>query len=209
MGVMCHDLLANIFSACFARWDDHPEGDDMMSEDLRLQLKQKAWRAVRCLSDWTFKRRCMVTNFVAAPLDHLMLHIQHADEQGSVLRDIMWDHSNPFSMALRKMSLMVEENPLDGPLRTLFYHFSVDPSEAEDGFVEASEGLPGEVRSLVVSMASQTWWRFHFEAWPFLLVRLVDVRTTEPDRKLLAGKLFQAHACDVDPLFLQPIAELV
>ena len=64
-------------------------------------------------------------------MDHLWMQLQAMDEAGYAVLDVTFEPSNPITHARNQMKRILFEGPWLGPLRTVFYHFQDQKSDAE------------------------------------------------------------------------------
>ena len=98
LGILAHDVLHQIVTKAFPSWhippNDRPQGMDGASL-ARLKLQRKTWRTKKFIEDTSQKEECVLLVIFGVAVEHLMLRLDHLDQQGKGLMTNIPLHSNP------------------------------------------------------------------------------------------------------------------
>ena len=195
--MLIHGLLPRVLKRAFPRGgfegvSDHLADDEQEDQDFHKKVKSKIYRCVKWTSDEKLLRFTAATTAVAEPLDHLLQQVQKMSEGGYVLLSLLHDHSNPCKQAQRKYSSMMLD-PIDATSWRFLFHFLANDRDINRSLGEV-------VFRLGIGMSADLWYRCEvfFCRYPFLLVRIIDLASTEAQRVAAAEEFLGAYEGCVD-----------
>eukprot|EP00974_Lingulodinium_polyedra_P040267 3865883-Lingulodinium_polyedra.AAC.1 len=198
---MFHDILRLMVEHTFTDWDRMMPvqgASEEQDDDYRTFCRSKTWRMRRVLQRPGTDRHWALICWIAAPLDHLWQRLQYLDANGRVLNDCT-SNMSPFSECSRAFMEMLETPIAQGPLSPVFWRYGSNGDHVL--------AMVKQARELILSMASQVWWRFQeFTHWPIRLVQMVDPRN--PDQLATAREFWQTPLCCKSTHFCQKVMRL-
>ena len=130
-GAMFHEMHPRSVREAFGSWSAcaglAADGDD----DYRQFVRGKVWRTLKVTSEDDYASDKAIRSWCLEPMDHLWMQLQAMDEAGYAVLDVTFEPSNPITHARNQMKRILFEGPWLGPLRTVFYHFQDQKSDAE------------------------------------------------------------------------------
>jgi hypothetical protein len=208
-GLMLHDFLRRVFFRTFKTWADAaPEGgdDDINSDDFRKILRKKVWKVLHTLEEPHVAHR-LITNWLAAKLDHTWMILQQIDAAGHLLRTLVHEDTSPFSQVSRDYTSMIVKPLSDGPLQALIHHFD---AQFQLGYIGPEDDVDkdtiiNDLRTLTCSLTAQVRWRCEwlFEGKPFMAFLMVDARLDNAAQLRIAVRIHGSPDCELDPFFLR------
>ena len=151
-GFMMHNVLGAVATAVFSRWEDGaapPENN----EDMKLQMKHKAWRFKCYTSDPASRLRAVEHLHLITPLDHLWRCLQHVEEKGGVMQDMCIPMLNYFRNASKSYCRLFFKPVMDTTsMASLFGHYAPPGADGH-------EALLTEVRQALLQCSAHLWWR--------------------------------------------------
>ena len=194
-GTMVCDVLSQCILESFGAdgGAEAANNTDRDSDDWRKMMKKKVWRAVHSM-EVDVKLHRMIVNWLALPLDHCWMRIQHLDFQGGILRSLANPSMNPFNEVQQAYGQMIFERIASGSLKTLFWHVEPNVSDGAHGPIH------DQVRATAVSMDLQV--RLFFKKFgepPFTLVALADPTKSFAEKVIICADFLAAFLCDLEP----------
>ena len=198
--LMFHGVLREVVVRAFPTWDaglppdaaNAGDGDD--GDEYRAMCRSKVWRMGKVLRDIKKEVEWAIISWTAEPLDHLWQRLQYLDARGNVLVSCTGS-SSPFKECSRALLCMVVTPTSTSSLSPLFWQY------------HRVETLSTRVRSRVLCMAAQVWWRFlEFDHYPLKLARLVDACNN--DKPQSARDFWDTHDCCKSKSFCCNVKEL-
>lgn len=160
-GIMLSRLEPRCFATAFQRWGDGaPDGEQ--ENDFHVYCKGKVHRAKLNLNDFSTNCEWCMISFSCLDIDHLWKHIQYAEEQGSIVLDLLKPETNCFTQCQSKLTRTLAAAP-SGATAPVFRHFG----NTEDARVD----LLSTARDFILPFKAQLWWRVErvLSDWPFKL----------------------------------------
>jgi hypothetical protein len=148
---------------------------------------------------------CAIVAWCMQPCDHLWHRIQHVDDIGGSLLEVMDPNTCSFKSALKDLTKFLHDGMEDGShLQPLFHHFAPELAAPH------RDDLACRLRSHIVSMALQIWWRFVYnfsQSWDLELLRMFDKRTSQEDAAKMANRIWEQHECCLNPYFARKVTQ--
>eukprot|EP00971_Amphidinium_carterae_P352059 6492403-Amphidinium_carterae.4 len=197
-GIAVHGLLPKLLSKALSgmRAPLGPQAGEALSgaEFFRRRLRKKATKACVFLQSQEKRIRCLLVCWLAGPVERLMSKLTYLDEQRKGLFCAMQANlRNPFfECKVKLISLLCEPSLLQPVLDRL-------------GDVDSNQVVK-EARGLLLSFASQVYWRFlPYQHFPFKLISAIDVSLAEGERRKVVSELFSQQDCCKDAAFGQKL----
>ena len=173
-GEMLFGLQRRSFAAAFSDFEviDEDAGDE---SEFRKYKRGKAWRAARVTQEPDYGWRKCIMSFSLEPVDHLWLRLQHLDENGSALKDIVHGgRLDPLSELHEQFAALILQPLASGKLGCVFHHFKVRAEDPTDEMIS-------EARRIIVSVDAQIWWWITvvLQDFPHKWIGVVDPRLSD------------------------------
>ena len=173
-GIMICNILPRTVANTFGAWQ--AAGPDDGEQDYRQMVRSKVCRSKHFLSDSGQNLLCCLMAWASEPMDSLWHRLQYLDERGRALLDVsLLASANPYSECQRSLVSLLSADFSQGGLGCAYNHFCQNQGQQQE--------FAGLARDVIMSMASQTYWRFQlqYDDYPYKLLRLVDVRCDNND----------------------------
>ena len=198
LGFLLHGCLAKGLCDGLAPRNERAQGQDDPEDDWRIMLARKVNRARTVVADpWSHIVASSIS-FCTQACGHLWHRVQHTDEAGGSLKDILSGQCL-FRAACRQMCRYMEDvSDEQAFMHPLFFQF------APTGDHEMHNAMLQHFRHMVVSIAVQLWWRFILwteESWGLRLIRIFDETRSAFNRNVDAHELWYADECCVNRFF--------
>ena len=115
-GMLCHNVVPQIFKAAFLHWsdmapEDIPGEDDRESiETERINIQKKVWRTKKMFESSERRCRIMLVCFIATPLESLHHDLAELDNHGAGLFDFAFSSStNPLRKAKHRLADLIHK----------------------------------------------------------------------------------------------------
>ena len=189
VGCIAYGILPESLAHGFPTWDSGAAVGVDESDDYRLVLKSKVWRAKKFTSSFVLCRLSAVALFSSEPLDRLSMRVQHETEH--ILLDLLHDDTNPFREAQEAYRNLLTL-PVQNTCFAVLYHFFAPTGED-------AQALAALLLNLNLTMSALLWilCEVALKILPFPLAGFADVRT--PDKLGLADWLLNVPLCCRDP----------
>ena len=161
LGIMCSDILMQVFDIALPTWGDMaPPNDQPIGRSTdgataaRMRIQKKTWRAKCFLSSDRDKESCVLLTYNGVAVEHLMHRLDYMDQRPGGLWELPFPTTSPFTVCQRFLARVVTlgDQP-GGVLWTVFRTFA-------PGTAKEKNALMDRARSMASDMGSQTYWRF-------------------------------------------------
>ena len=118
-GMVCHAILPRCWRLAFGEFEiPRPIDVNGRADDFHMMVRSKIRRSGFWLNHDDTTWSSLVLLLCSVPLDHLMRGVQHLDEKGNALANLLEPATNPFLKCTRSLATMIldEDSP---PLRIL------------------------------------------------------------------------------------------
>ena len=110
-------------------------------------VRGKVFRSLSVLADDGHLWLNATVTFASVPISHLTQRIQHMDESGGALMDVLRESTCPFRECNRTIARMLLSNARSLPFRPLFFHYGAD--------AEVVDAIISRLRALLLGMSAQ------------------------------------------------------
>ena len=198
-GVMVHGVLPRAFRRAFPTWESgarlDKEGEkEKEKEAFQRTVQRKVYRVGKFLGDPTSTRSVMLLAYLTEHLDWAWQRVEHLDEQGKALLEVVHPQRSPFAVAARRLGRILQDPLSETALASVTSHYSHDDTEID------VQSLVTDVRTMVLKIVAQLHWRFLwvYQSWPYRLLTLVDMSVGAEERLQLAREFCNANSCCLD-----------